>query len=138
MVVIHVGGSVPSDQFLAWQSEYVFCYVMKLLTCICIAWDLLRICMYGFSGLCCDFLHRHPGYFISPLRLSGSAVETLFSQYKRLAGGKLDAVNYVTSRAAQLIQQTVTSHHSGSDYRNNKLDIPDIELERKKYGRCIK
>ena len=92
--------------------------------------------MYGFNAFCCDFLHRHPGYFVSPLRLSGSAVETLFSQYKRLAGSKLDAVNYVTARAAQLIQQTVTSHHSGCDYRNNKLAMSDIELERKRYGKC--
>ena len=61
----------------------------------------------------------------------------LFSQYKRLADGKLDAANYVTARAAQLIQQTVTSHHSGSEYRNHKLCIPDIELERKNMADVI-
>ena len=62
-------------------------------------------------------------------------METLFSQYKRLAGGKLDVANYTTARAAQLIQQTVTPHHSGRDYRDCKLHMADIELERKKYGR---
>lgn len=115
-------------------STSVDCHEITIL--FSIAWDLLRICVYGFNAFYCDFLHRYPGYFISPLRLSGSAVETLFSQYKRLAGGKLDAVNYVTARAAQMIQQTVTSHHSGCDYRNDKLDMPDIELRRKKYGKC--
>ena len=90
--------------------------------------------MHGFNAFCSDFLYHHPGYFVSPLRLSGSAVETLFSQYKRLAGGKLDAANYITARAAQLIQQTVVSHHSGKNYRNCKLGTPEIELKRKKYG----
>ena len=40
-----------------------------------------------------------------------SAVETLFSQYKYNAGGKLDAVNYATARAASLVKQVVSSHH---------------------------
>jgi len=78
--------------------------------------------VHGFNAFC------HPGYFVSPLRLSGSTVETLFSQYKRLAGGKLDAANYITARAAQLIQQTVVSHHSGKNYCNCTLEI---ELKRK-------
>ena len=91
--------------------------------------------MYGFIGLCDDFLQQHPGYFVSPLCLSGSAVETLCSQYKRVAGGKLDAVNYVTARASQLIQQTVVSHQSGKKYQNYKLDIPEVTLKRKKYGK---
>ena len=92
--------------------------------------------MHGFEGFCHDFLNRHDDYFISPLWLSGSAVESLFSQYKRIAGSRLDAVNFVNARAAQLIQQTVTSHHSGTDYRDQKLDISHIELERKKYSKC--
>ena len=68
------------------------------------------------------FLTQHPDRFISPLRVSGSAVESLFSRYKRSAGGKLDAINYPISRAAQLIKQTVSSHHSGESYRNQSLD----------------
>ena len=47
---------------------------------------------------------RHPGYFVSPLRISGSAVESLFSQFKHSAGGKLDACNYATSRCAHLVK----------------------------------
>lgn len=56
-----------------------------------VAFDLLRIDIYGF---CETFLSKYPGYFISPLRLSGSAVETIFSQYKYTCGGKLNAGNY--------------------------------------------
>ena len=62
-------------------------------------------------------------------------MKTVFSQYKRLAGGKLDAVYFVTVRASQLIQQTAVSHHSGKNYRNYKLDIPEVTFKRKKYGK---
>ena len=44
-----------------------------------------------------NFFTKYPGYFV---RLSGSAVESLFSQYKYNAGGKLDAANYSSARAA--------------------------------------
>ena len=67
-----------------------------------IAWDLLRIVVYGFNAFCTDFLSHHPNHFVSPLRVSGSAVETLFSQFKYAAGGKLDAANYFTARTACL------------------------------------
>ena len=57
-------------RFLAWQT-----------------WDLLRMCIYGFNEFCQDFLHRHPGYYIVPLKWNGSAVEMLLAQNKRAAGG---------------------------------------------------
>ena len=88
-----------------------------------IAWDLLRIDVYGFQAFCKWFLETYSTYFISPLRLSGSAVESLFSQYKFTAGGKLDSVNYTTSRAAHLIKQCATSHHSGISYRDENLSF---------------
>ena len=62
------------------------------------AWDLLRIDVYGFAGFCEWVLKTYPTYFVSPLHLSGSAVESLFSQYKFSAGGKLDATNYINLR----------------------------------------
>lgn len=103
------------------------------------AWDLLRICVYGFESFCIDFLNRYPDRFVSPLRVSGSAVESLFSQYKRSAGGKLDAANYTISWAAQLIKQTVSAHHSGTGYRDLSLDtLTDVELQRKKYSKIHK
>ena len=48
-------------------------------------------------------MDMYPGYFISPLRLSGPAVEVLFGQFKCSFGGKLDAANYYsTTRATDL------------------------------------
>jgi len=78
-------------------------------------------------------LNKYPDCFVSPLPVSGSAVESLFSQYKRSAGCKLDSANHAISRAAQLIKQTVSVYHSG--YRDLSLDTSenDIALERKKY-----
>lgn len=86
----------------------------------------------------------YPTYFISPLRLSGSAVESLFSQYKFTAGGKLDSVNYTTSRAAHLIKQCATSHHSGVSYRDENLSFIETPLQKNytiimpKKHKCIK
>jgi len=54
---------------------------------------------------------------VSPLRIFGSAVESLFSQFKHNAGGKLDSCNYVTARCAHLVQQCASGHHSGVGYR---------------------
>jgi len=90
--------------------------------------------VYGFQAFCKWFLETYPTYFISPLRLSGSAVESLFSQYKFTAGGKLDSVNYTTSRAAHLIKQCATSHHSGVSYRDENLSFIEIPLQKKTYN----
>ena len=80
--------------------------------------------MYGFKSFCDDFFSRYQaGYYISPLRISGSAVESLFSQYKYSAGGKLDAANFASTRSAHLIKQTVSTHHSGKGYRDGELSI---------------
>ena len=70
---------------------------------------------------------------MSPLRISGSAVETLFGQYKYMAGSKLDAANYATCRSKYLANQAV--HHSGKSYRDQQLRIPIAPLERKKYSK---
>lgn len=99
------------------------------------AWDLLRIDVYGFKSFSTSFFARHPKHFISPLRVSGSAVETLFGQYKYAAGGKLDASNYSTARAACLIRSAVSVHHSGKGYRDATLNTIAPHLEKKKYNR---
>lgn len=62
-------------------------------------------------------------------------MESLFSQYKYNAGGKLDAANYSSARAANLIKQTVSSHHSGKGYRDNELSIATLPLKKKIYGK---
>ena len=72
-----------------------------------VAFDLLRVCTYSFQAFVKSFLDEFPEHFISPLRLSGSVVETLFSQFKHTAGGKLSSTNYSTARAAHLVKHTV-------------------------------
>ena len=60
--VAHTRGDSRNDTqttFLAWQT-----------------WDLLRLTI-GFTGLCKDFLARNPGYFLKPIRVKGSVVESL-------------------------------------------------------------
>lgn len=101
------------------------------------AWDLLKIDVYGFRAFCEDFLKHHPKHFVAPLRVSGSSVETLFGQFKYAAGGKLDAANYATARAACLVRSIVTPHHSGKDYRDVSLDVA-TPLEKKQYNHLDK
>jgi len=97
----------------------------------------MQIDVYGFQAFCKWFLQTCPTYFISPLRLSGSAVESLFSHYKFTAGGKLDSVNYTTARAAHLIKQSAASHHSGVSYRDENLTFIETPLERKVYNKSV-
>ena len=99
-----------------------------------LAFDLLRVCVYSFSSFVKEFLEEFPEHFISPLRLSGSAVETLFSQFKHTAGGKLSATNYSTARAAHLIKHTIAYHHSSVSYRDVPLHLTECTLQQKKYG----
>ena len=110
-----------------------------LCTCTCssflTAWDLLRIDVQGFTEFCDAFLKKYPGYFVSPIRLTGSAVESLFAQYKYTTGGKLDAANYSVARAAFLTKQAISNHHSGKGYRDTPLHIQPVPLEKKKYGK---
>ena len=103
-----------------------------------IAWDLLRIDFYGFKAFCEWFLTAYPTYFVSPLRISGSAVESLFSQYKHIAGGKLDAVNYTTARGAHLMKQIVSEHHSGAGYRDQSISVAELGLKKKLYKKTDK
>ena len=104
-----------------------------LFYCI-IAWDLLRVCVYGMTSFAEWFLNHYPEHFISPYK-SGSAVETLFSQFKHCSGGKLSSTNYAVARASHLIKHTVSSHHSLKSYRDIGLDHSDGVLEKKKYGK---
>ena len=70
----------------------------------------------GLTEFCSNFLSRHTGYFVSPLCLSGSAVESIFGQFKYNAHAKLDAANYQVTRAALLTKQATECHHSGKGY----------------------
>ncbi len=98
--------SSTERKFIAWQT-----------------WDLLRVCVYGFQAFCEDFLTRHPDYYIVPKKWNGSAVETLFSQFRAIAGGKLDSTNYATARESFLIKRDVHGHRP-SKVVHGYLDTP--------------
>ena len=84
--------------------------------------------VYGFKGLIEDFITDHPGYYINPRRLNGSAVETLFGQLKHTTGGHLSAANYATAKATLLTK----SQTKGKDgYRSTELYLRQSELARK-------
>lgn len=91
---------------------------------------------YGFTGFCKYFTSKYPGYTIYPVRLNGSAVETLFSQLKYATAGQLSAANYSTARAAILTRGSVSGKKTKIDaYRNTQLDIMKHPIQRKCYRR---
>ena len=102
-------------KFLSWQT-----------------WDLLRITWFGYKEFCQDFLERHPGYAVYPLRLTGSAVETIFSRLKFITGGHLSAVNYSSARANLLTRYEVHGQKMRDEYRNAPLYVREHQLTRRK------
>jgi phospholipid N-methyltransferase len=79
---------------------------------------------YGFSGLCADFLSKNPGYSIVPVRISGSAIESVFSCLQYISGGNLSAINYATSLSTLVTQRESSSNSKGErDYRNLPITI---------------
>lgn len=81
-------------------------------------------------GFCKEFLTNHPGQAIHPIRLSGSAVETIFSQLKYASGGNLMSTNYSSARASVLIKGGVAGKYRGDDYRDAPLFIRQHSLTR--------
>lgn len=104
--------------FLSWQT-----------------WDLLRVMYYGFRGFCSEFLQKHPGYAIHPIRFNGSAVETFFSQLKFATSGHLSGTNYATARSAVLTRGSVKGKRKNTDYRKVPLYIRQHCLQKKRYHR---
>lgn len=79
---------------------------------------------FGFTGLCQDFLNTHPGYFISPIRINGSAIESIFSCLKYISGGHLSATNYSSSLTSLVTQrQVVVNSNSEKGYRTDLMDL---------------
>ena len=104
--------------FLSWQT-----------------WDLMRLTFYGFKGFVDSFFHRHPGeeYYIVPVRLNGSAVETLFSQLKYSTGGHLSSTNYASARSSLLVKRQVRGHNvKDKEYRNITLNLSSQPLKKQK------
>lgn len=82
--------------------------------------------VYGFEGLVKHFFKKYPNHYLVPIRLNGSAVESLFSQYKFNANGKLTSVNFAYARKALLTKLDVHGRHqSGASYRNESLNLVD-------------
>ena len=109
--------SSETKEFLAWKT-----------------WDLTRLTVYGFQGFVHSFFQRHPntGHYIVPVRLNGSAVETLFSQLKYSAGGHLSSTNYATARSSILVKNTVRGHNvKDKDYGNVPLGLVSSKSLRK-------
>ena len=104
-----------SRRFLSWQT-----------------WDLLRIMWYGFKEFCCSFTSKHPGYYVTPLRLSGSAIETLFSQLKFISHGDLTSVRYPQALASLLTKGSIHGHSvaGSSSYRNVTLFVRQHDIQK--------
>ena len=71
-----------------------------------------------------DFLEDHKGYFIAPIRVNGSAIESIFSSLKYIAGGNLSSTNYASSLSSLITQRDIqTNPYSEKGY---KTDIKNI------------
>ena len=91
-------------------------------------WDLLRIVVYGFLAFCeWFFTNVSPDgkYFISPLRINGSALESIFSVLKHTSGGNLSALNYGPSLGRFIYRkgQVVVNQNSETGYRDITLNL---------------
>ena len=82
--------------------------------------------MYGgFVELCEEFLVSYPGYFIAPIRVNGSAIESVFSCLKYIAGGNLASTNYPSSLASYMNQaDDVLNPYAEEGYRT---EVPNIK-----------
>ena len=92
----------------------------------------MRVCYYGFRAFCEEQISKHPGYYVSPLRANGSAVETLFSQLRHASGGNLTSVSYAPARAQLLTKRSVHGPRITEGYRDAPLYIKQSELPMKK------
>ena len=70
------------------------------------------LCIIGLTE---DFLQRNPGYFVVPVHISGSAIESVFSCLKYSSGGNLSTINYPTSLSALITQRDIAFNHNGED-----------------------
>ena len=62
------------------------------------------------------------GHLVSPLRANGSAIESVFSSLKYIAGGHLSSANYSTTVGSLLTQkETHINPHAEKEYRTNVL-----------------
>lgn len=96
-------------------------------------WDLTRLMYYGFTEFCQCFLQRFPGYYIWPLRLNGSALETIFSQLKFSMNGQLSSVNYAPALATLKLKRRIHGQRGKFVYRKTPLYVRELPLKRCKH-----
>lgn len=89
-------------------------------------WDLLLIMYHGFKGLSEDFIKDHPHHFISPVRINGSAIESIFSSLKYISGGNLSSVNYATSLSSLLTVKDIKKAQNRLSEDGYRTDINNI------------
>lgn len=65
---------------------------------------------HGFTELCHYMTNKHPGYIVSPLRVNGSGIESIFSSLKYIAGGHLASTNYSSTLGSLITQRETTVH----------------------------
>ena len=76
--------------------------------------------MDSMDCACTDFLTKHPECFIAPIRVNGSAVESIFSSLKYISGGNLSSTNYATSLSSLITQKDIQQNpHSEKGYRTD-------------------
>lgn len=77
---------------------------------------------YGFTEFCKYFLEKFPGgYYIWPLRLNGSALETIFSQLKFNMNGQLSSVNYPAALTTLKLKRRIHGRRGKFVYRRIPL-----------------
>ena len=66
--------------------------------------------VYGFLNFSEWFLTAYPDYFISPLHINGSAIESILSVPKFTTGGNLSASNYGSFRGRVITSKEVITN----------------------------
>ena len=78
--------------------------------------------VYGFLHFSQWFIAAYPDYFISPLKINGSAIESIFSVLKFTAGGNLSASNYGSFRGRVITgREVITNSNSERGYRDDVI-----------------
>ena len=86
-------------------------------------WDLMRLLYFGFTGFCADFTATYgPDHYVVPVRINGSAIESLFGRFKFDAGGNLSAINYEAALSRVMTADAIARTCTDS-YRNSELNV---------------
>ena len=73
----------------------------------------------------CENVSPDGKYFISPLRINGSALESVFSDLKHTSGGNLSALNHGPGLGRFIYRkgQVVVNQNSETGYRDVTLNL---------------